>query len=267
MIDREVLPRIDWDAQPLGNRSDEEIAQTLRCTRTAVCAARKRRGISRFGRIDWDNQPLGKKSDVIIARELGVSPPAVAYARNARGIGPFGPAKAERTKGIDWSKIPVGEAPDAEISERFGLREGTVQRERLRRGIKFKDPKRWLNIDWEAVGIRTKTKRQIHQETGIPEKLISAAKRDLVTLTRYIDWDKQPLGKELDTEIAKRLGCHRTAVKVARDARGIPAKKFTRWENVPFGKKSDMEIAREMGVSNGAVGLRRKALGIPVFKP
>ena len=39
---------IDWRAQPLGHESDGSIAERLGCSKTAVCAARKRLGIPAY---------------------------------------------------------------------------------------------------------------------------------------------------------------------------------------------------------------------------
>lgn len=44
-----------------------------------------------------------------------------------------------------------------------------------------------------------------------------------VSARKHIDWDAQPLGRELDTVTAARVGCSPVAVAYARRARGIPA--------------------------------------------
>lgn len=82
---------IDWDAQPLGEKPDQEIADLLGCSRAAVSTARRKRGVPRCpaqgrkGRA-WDEIPLGEKPDPVIAKELGCTRAAVAWARKARGI-------------------------------------------------------------------------------------------------------------------------------------------------------------------------------------
>ena len=43
-----------------------------------------------------------------------------------------------------------------------------------------------------------------------------------------IDWDRLPLGRVTDTELARELGVHRTAVRHARTRRGIKAASRTK---------------------------------------
>lgn len=83
---------IDWDAQPLGDVTDREIAERLGVTATAVTYARIKRGIPAYAQrtsplgIEWDAEPLGQEPDGTIAERLGVHVATVRYARTTRGI-------------------------------------------------------------------------------------------------------------------------------------------------------------------------------------
>jgi hypothetical protein len=84
---------INWDEQPLGKVSDNELARLLGVSRNNVSVARRRRGIEPLyersfspNGINWDEQPLGKRTDQEIANSLGVSKQAVHQARQRRGI-------------------------------------------------------------------------------------------------------------------------------------------------------------------------------------
>jgi len=86
---------------------------------------------------------------------------------------------------------------------------------------------------------------------------------------RYIDWDKQPLGKVIDTELACRLGVSPSAVGDARRARGIAAigntaKLGIDWDKQPLGIRTDREIADRLGVHLGVVWKVRTSRGIPL---
>ena len=64
-VDRDVLPAIDWDRQPLGQMSDLALAEHLDVSRRFVTEERTRRGIALYRsptcskKIDWRVQPLG----------------------------------------------------------------------------------------------------------------------------------------------------------------------------------------------------------------
>lgn len=135
---------ITWDEQPLGQISDTILAKRLGVDRTAVTAARNRRGIPRHdpGYIDWDAQPLGVVPDATIARDLGLSESAVNGARSRRGI-----AAVEREctwyerrikgawKWHDWTDVPLGMEPDEDIAQRMGTTRQVVSEARRKRGI------------------------------------------------------------------------------------------------------------------------------------
>lgn len=79
-----------------------------------------------------------------------------------------------------------------------------------------------------------------------------------------IDWDRKPLGKVPDQQIANELGVSHTTVVKARLKRSIPGTRPRRvkldidWNVHPFGKRFDAEIARDLGVSPKTVARERK---------
>ena len=82
---------INWDKVPLGSKPDTHIAKELGCYPTAVCSARKTRGIPPYEkkRYNWDEVPLGIKVDKDIAKELGCSWLSVFNVRKKRNIPAF----------------------------------------------------------------------------------------------------------------------------------------------------------------------------------
>lgn len=85
-----------------------------------------------------------------------------------------------------------------------------------------------------------------------------------------IDWDKQPLGKAVDAEIAQRLGVAENAVRQQRMKRKIPsyqsqwrADRHKKYLEAGLGKLSDTEVAGKLGVCRSTVSGYRVGLGIP----
>jgi hypothetical protein len=107
---------INWDEQPLGEISDNELSKRLGVSNVAVGKARRRRKIPPFnskGRhrsqgqragINWDEQPLGQKPDADIAQRLGVDPSSVRAARRKKGIAAY--PKQDRSLRISRIKAP-----------------------------------------------------------------------------------------------------------------------------------------------------------------
>lgn len=85
-----------------------------------------------------------------------------------------------------------------------------------------------------------------------------------------INWDRQPLGKVPDSELATLLECSKQAVHQARKTRGIPAfseDKFHRcteidWDTIPLGKISDYQLANIYGVAPKTIKRAREARGL-----
>jgi hypothetical protein len=90
------------------------------------------------------------------------------------------------------------------------------------------------------------------------------------------DWDKQPLGKMFDVDIALKLGVTESAVTQARNRRGIPRYrgKYTRiapykepimskgkFDSL-YGKFSLEEIAKQYGISRSTISRLKKRYGI-----
>ena len=84
-----------------------------------------------------------------------------------------------------------------------------------------------------------------------------------------IDWDAQPLGEVSVSEIARRVGCSRHAVKYAMDARGIAAPSSAGksagvdWDSEALGSETATETARRLGVHPSAVkrAMARRGIG------
>lgn len=76
---------------------------------------------------------------------------------------------------------------------------------------------------------------------------------------KRIDWDKQPLGEVLDSELADSLCVTTSAVCLQRCNRGISRykKRIIDYDAQPLGVLSDNEIARRLGVANGTVSRAR----------
>lgn len=87
-----------------------------------------------------------------------------------------------------------------------------------------------------------------------------------------IDWDKQPLGRVSDSELARRLGVTPGAVRQARARRGIaaalPVGQPSRydWSAVALGERPDAAIAAELGCSRRTVARARKRAGVAPYK-
>jgi DNA-binding CsgD family transcriptional regulator len=144
---------VDWDLQPLGIKSDTEIAKVLDVSKATVWRERKRRGIvgvgfsygKKLSGIDWESFPLGEVSDAEIARSEGISSSSVARERVRRGIKRYVKSKQflhprrvsnlERLRFIDWDTQPLGEVTDKVLAKRLGLKESTVYKERRKRKI------------------------------------------------------------------------------------------------------------------------------------
>lgn len=78
---------IDWDAQPLGEVSDSELARRHGVTQSVVTHARNRRHIPPYEPPDrWADVPLGEMLDKDLAELLGVNVKTLTGARQRRGI-------------------------------------------------------------------------------------------------------------------------------------------------------------------------------------
>jgi len=85
-----------------------------------------------------------------------------------------------------------------------------------------------------------------------------------------IDWDAQPLGKDYDSVIAKRLGVTVKEVFRARKSRKIlpfaPNRRTHKkidWDAQPLGEEPDRVVAKRLGVSPQTVGYHRHARESP----
>jgi len=128
---------IDWDAQPLGEVPDRQLARKLgvgyavvrgRRTERKIPICKTVRHMKRKG-IDWDSQPLGKKGDQEIADGLGCSSVSVCTARKRRGI----PAFKSYT---DWDQEPLGKVTDKLLAIMLDVNIASVRSARESRGIR-----------------------------------------------------------------------------------------------------------------------------------
>lgn len=271
-------------------------------------------------RVNWDKQPLGMKSDAEIARKLGITRSRVKKAREERDIKPAKRSRRYIQKGIDWDKEPLGDVPDKNLAIKHGVATVTVIMARKRRGIpsfsekhpdkpmpppptqkgskakgaaKAKKPKRRgarvpngvdkaSKIDWDKEPLGKESDYSISKRLGVRNGIVrlERIKRGLPVAEsskkyakRGIDWDAQPLGEIPDQEIADALGVKRNTVYVARKKRGIKlnpdiaTKSRVDWDKEPLGKEPDKMLALMLGVSSSAVAKARNERGIPPYQP
>lgn len=214
--------------------------------------------------IDWTRQPLGEVPDAQLARELGVHRSTVTRARRARRI--RGTHEKPR---IAWDKVPLGEYPDTDIARSLGLPLYRVTQARTERGIAPWTP---TGIDWDAVDWR-RSNGALAEELGVSRKTVTASRRarglvERNTLRRPkgIDWDRQPLGKVPDGELAAEFGVTPWAVAQQRRKRGVaraPTGPQIDWATQPLGEVVDRVLAARLGVSPSTVQRARARLGIP----
>lgn len=183
---RSIRVFIEWDSQPLGELTDDDLARRLWVPRQSVRNARAARGIkAKYVRkgsprcnVDWSVQPLGEVTDGEVARRLGVNIGTVAHHRRRLGIAPFIVRRV--LDEIDWDAQPLGREPDTVIAERLGVCAPSVAKARGERGVSAWTP------------------------------------------AKHIDWDDQPLGLIADKDLAEALGVHANTVSLARRERHIP---------------------------------------------
>jgi hypothetical protein len=136
---------IDWNAQPLGQLFDSDLARTLGVCTATVARERNQRSIPPWVKtravMFWDAQPLGKIADTVLARKLGMATSTVQRQRDQRGIPPLFPiaARAFHSHGksaqVDWDSQPLGKVSDGVIARRLGVAATSVWRARQRRNI------------------------------------------------------------------------------------------------------------------------------------
>jgi len=126
-------------------------------------------------------------------------------------------------KHINWDEQPLGKLPDIELAKNLGVSGVAVGRARRRRNI-------------PAFNSKGGACRPQGQRAGV-------------------DWDKQPLGKEMDIDIATRLGVDRSSVRSARKARGIEATAH------PDRSRRIGRIKKKEPAKNNGEGLRVRTRG------
>jgi GNAT superfamily N-acetyltransferase/DNA-binding CsgD family transcriptional regulator len=86
-----------------------------------------------------------------------------------------------------------------------------------------------------------------------------------------IDWDTQPIGQMIDSDLARKLGVSTTAVQYQRSSRGIAAfapreRDDIDWARVGLGTKPDQVLAKELGVVPTTVRHQRVKRGIALYR-
>jgi len=165
---------VDWDAQPLGDVPDAELAEKLGVSKSAVLKARQQRGIKgtrpprKKSEIDWDAQPLGEVFDSQLARELGVDAKTVQRARNKRGI---------KRKYVDWDVQPLGEVSDSELARKLGVDRSTVSSARRNRGIATN--RQYKKIDWTQEPLGKIPDSDVARALGVSQSRVTRARNSL----------------------------------------------------------------------------------------
>lgn len=180
--------RIDWDAQPLGQVPDVELAQRLGVSKDVVGYARRRRGIAKTPKSperklqrNWGTKLLGEVADVVVARALGVSRQTVWRERRKRGIG------APRKTWRDWDGEPLGREKDSIIAQRLNTSPKTVACERRSRGIPpFRPPPA---IDWMAQPLGQVPDNELARQLGVSIYIVLRARKKLgIARARRVHW-------------------------------------------------------------------------------
>ena len=182
-----LWPVVDWDNEPrLGTMSDYKLSVIIGCSASAVCEARRRRGVppappeTRVYREphDWDNEGrLGKMTDRELALIIGWSRGTVRRQRTARGIPPF---TEDNQIGINWDEEDrLGKMPDPKLAELLGCHHRSVSSARSHRGIPAFDQvcAKRVGVDWNAEDrLGTMPDRALGELLGVSESLVQAAR-------------------------------------------------------------------------------------------
>lgn len=129
------------------------------------------------------------------------------------------------------------------------------------------------DMNFDLVGLGTKSDRALAAELGVPfDKVYMARRKRGIPSFQEQDnlkWDTLPLGKISDMGLAIQEGCTRETVRLQRKKRNIPKFDKTRrqkldidWEKQPLGKVSDSALAVKLGCTTKTVGEHRRKLGI-----
>ena len=124
---------IVWETQPLGQKSDGQLARELGVDQSTVTKARQRLGVEAFQTrpaINWRRCGLGQRSDATIAEEIGVSRETVRRNRVQRGI-----PSIKGPPCVAWELQPLGKMQDKAVAHKLGVSENAVKQARVRRGI------------------------------------------------------------------------------------------------------------------------------------
>ncbi len=278
---------VDWDAAPLGEMSDGEIAKMYGVAQPVVCNARNRRGIAPFSprcaAVDWASTPLGELPDAALAERLGVSQPTVTRHRNRLGIPPFkatfltpegqaADSYPEALIDLFWHEqriphefqVPIGPyiadwvLEGDTVVEYAGFLESRVFGEEYRRRLEAKVAF-YKSAGWEVRVLYPADLAEFRPQ-GSPQTT-----RDLIS--GEINWSQQPLGEMSDTALASRLGVAQPTVTRWRNILGLaPYTPCPDWSLIPLGLEFDTTIAKRLEVSKETVRRARVGRGIPSYR-
>lgn len=221
--------------------------------------------MSKKSKIDWDAQVplLGTISDRKIAKMLGCSPDTVSLQRKARGI-------CSCLEKIDWSSQPLGEMPDPKLAQLLGVPSSTVTTKRVSAGIPSFTEVRTSSLRAALLECPEMVYSKAFEQFGVSKSMFLKHRALIQNRPKrqreLVDWDVQPLGIIMDSELAEALKIPIWRVQRERKKRGIPPVSFViDWDSQPLGTCTDAELASRLGVSSGAVASARQRRNIPAF--
>jgi hypothetical protein len=267
---------VDWDNEPLGQVSDQELAKRHNVSSSTVFLARTRRGIPPFQvaslGIDWDAQPFGKVTDAELGRKLGVSKRTIQRQREARGISPLHHSPKvtmKRTRTIDWNLVDFT-VRDATNAEMLGVSRWVVREERIRRGLPTppRPPSRAV-IDWDAEPLGKVPDAEIAARLNVNPKTVQKERTKRRIPSALPPGRPKHPALPTSAEVRSAAAWGARAARAARAGRPADAPEKRRtgyhakidWDAQPLGKITDGEIARLLGVDVSSVRdarLRRK---------
>lgn len=222
---------INWDEQPLGNRSDKELAQRLGVSTSTAAYQRNKRNIQPRAprgtakRINWSRQPLGQVSDRALAHKLGVSRGTVRLHREKRGIPPVMEAPATSSSSVKWDEQPLGKMKDAALAAKLNVTSPSVAHARKVRGIP-----RYSEVD-ETL------KRAVAQTPAESTPVIVAGSTKDFEVTvkirnNHLKQRRLELGYEALTDFARAVGISASTYSALENLRVAPKRRDGEWRGV-----------------------------------
>ena len=271
------LKGINWDIQPLGQMSDDKLAQRLSVHVRRVKSARERRKIPAVGERKpteprWIGGPRLKKSKP---------------SKSVRKRAPPKLGRPPKSQSIDWDAVDLGKRSDNTIAQELGVSRNAVLKQRNNRGIppytgprkvKGGRPKKQYPIDWDSVDLGQRSDYIIAKELGVSSAAVRSQRsnRGIPRAANPtgrgihrtdIDWDDQPLGEVSDAELARELGVSAPTVARHRRKRNIKPATIIQWDQEPLGQVPDKMLALMLNCHISTVIAARNQRDIPPFVP